>query len=116
MYEIFNDLLAKNGIKVSDVTKATGIASSTFSDWKNGRSEPKNDKLQKIADYFGVTLDYLMTGKESNIESFSTQADLLINIRNDKEMMEALKKYYSLSDRKKKHVLDLIDLLAEVAE
>ena len=51
MYEIFNDLLAKNGIKVSDVTKATGIASSTFSDWKHNRSVPKSDKLQKIADY-----------------------------------------------------------------
>lgn len=100
MYEIYCKLRDTKGVKDADVARDANVTKSTFSDWKNGRSEPKNDKLQKIADYFGVTLDYLMTGKESNIESFSTQADLLINIRNDKEMMEALKKYYSLSDRR----------------
>lgn len=64
MYEIYCKLRDEKGIKDSDVVKSTGITKSTFSDWKSGRSKPKNDKLQKIADYFGVTVDYLMTGKE----------------------------------------------------
>lgn len=64
MYEIFVKLLDKYGVTAYKVSKATGIAGSTFTDWKNGRSTPKQDKLQKIADYFGVTVDYLMTGKE----------------------------------------------------
>lgn len=64
MYEIFVKLLEKYGVTAYKVSKATGIAGSTFSDWKSGRSTPKQDKLQKIADYFGVTVDYLMTGKE----------------------------------------------------
>ena len=64
MYEIFVKLLEKYGVTAYKVTKATGIGGSTFTDWKNGRSVPKQDKLQKIADYFGVTIDYLMTGKE----------------------------------------------------
>ena len=64
MYEIFVKLLEKYGVTAYKVSKATGIAGSTFSDWKNGRSVPKQDKLQKIADYFGVTIDYLMSGKE----------------------------------------------------
>ena len=64
MYEIFVKLLEKYGLTAYKVSKATGIAGSTFSDWKNGRSNPKQDKLQKIADYFGVSLEYLMTGKE----------------------------------------------------
>lgn len=37
----------------------------TFSDWKNGRSKPKDEKLLKIADFFDVTLDYLRTGENS---------------------------------------------------
>ena len=65
MYEIYCKLRDEQGVKDADVVKETGITKSTFSDWKNGRSKPKNDKLQKIADYFGVTLDYLTTGKES---------------------------------------------------
>ena len=64
MYEIFVKLLEKYGITAYKVGKATGIGASTFSDWKNGRSTPKQEKLQKIADYFGVTVDYLMTGND----------------------------------------------------
>lgn len=41
----------------------------TLSDWKNGKSTPKQDKLMKIADYFGVTVEYLMTGEEKEIPS-----------------------------------------------
>jgi len=65
MYELYCKLRDDRGCKDADVVRATGITKSTFSDWKNGRSEPKKAKLQKIADYFGVTVDYLMTGKES---------------------------------------------------
>ncbi len=65
MYEIFVKLLEKYGVTAYKVSKATGIAGSTFTDWKNGRSAPKQDKLQKIADYFGVSIEYLMTGKQN---------------------------------------------------
>ena len=64
MYEIYCKLRDQAHVKDADVVKATKITKSTFSDWKSGRSNPKLDKLQKIADYFGVTVDYLMTGKE----------------------------------------------------
>ena len=65
MYEIYCKLRDSRGVKDADVVRATGITKSTFSDWKSGRSEPKMDKLQKIADYFEVSLDYLMTGEET---------------------------------------------------
>lgn len=64
MYSIFERLLQKYGITTYKVAKETGIAQSVFSSWKNGISTPKADKLQKIADYFGVTVEYMMTGKE----------------------------------------------------
>lgn len=64
MYEIFEQLLQKYGITAYKVSKETGVTQSTLSDWKRGRSTPKTDNMKKIADYFGVSLDYLMTGKE----------------------------------------------------
>lgn len=63
MYEIYCKLRDEKGLKDADVVKATGITKSTFSDWKSGRSKPKQDKLQKIADFFEVSLDYLTTGE-----------------------------------------------------
>lgn len=75
MYEIYKKLLDKNGVKSSDVAKATGISNMTLSDWKRGKSVPKIDKLQKIADYFGVTIDYLTTGEESKKDVTLTSKD-----------------------------------------
>lgn len=63
MYEIFEKLLKQSGVRVYEVAKATGIAPSMFTDWKKGRSQPKSEKLKKIADYFDVSVDYLMTGE-----------------------------------------------------
>ena len=72
MYEIFMQLLQDYGITPYKVSKETGISQSTFSDWKKGRSTPKSDNMKKIADYFGVSVDYLMTGKEEYVETVST--------------------------------------------
>lgn len=63
MYETFERLLKSKGVTASDVSKATGIRQALLSDWKAGRYQPKIDKLQKIADYFGVTVEYLSTGE-----------------------------------------------------
>ncbi len=64
MYEIYQKLRDERGLKDSDVAREASVSKSTFSDWKVGRSKPGIKKLQKIADFFGVTVDYLMTGKE----------------------------------------------------
>lgn len=68
MYEIFEQLLSKYGVTAYKVAKETGITTATLSNWKQGKYTPKQDKLQKIADYFGVSLEYLMTGKEDVVK------------------------------------------------
>ena len=74
MYEIFEELMKKCGYTSYKVAKETGIAQSTLSDWKNGKCTPKIDKLQKIADLFGVTLEYLMTGEECEASGLIPEA------------------------------------------
>lgn len=63
-YRNFEHLLKINQTTVYRVSKATGISASTFSDWKSGRSVPKADKLMRIAEHFGVSLEYLLDGAE----------------------------------------------------
>ena len=46
------------------VAKDLGFASTVFSDWKSGKSMPKTDKLLKIAEYFGVSIDYFIEEKK----------------------------------------------------
>ena len=66
MYEVFEQLLQKNGVTPYKVAKEAGVTQTALSNWKSGRSTPTTKTLQKIADYFGVTIDFLMTGKNTN--------------------------------------------------
>lgn len=60
MYKKFAELLAKNNKTPYQVAKDTGIPQSTLSNWKTGRSKPKVDKLQVLADYFGVAVEFFL--------------------------------------------------------
>ena len=63
MYEVFEQLLQKHGVTPYKVAKEAGVTQTALSNWKSGRSTPSSKTLQKVADYFGVTVDYLMTGR-----------------------------------------------------
>ena len=58
MYELYEKLLKERNVRSADVAKATGISPSSLTDWKKGRWQIKADKIQKIADYFGVPISY----------------------------------------------------------
>lgn len=59
MYELYCRYRDKKKLKDSDVSRATGIPQSTFSDWKSGRSKPNTEKLLKIADFLDTSIEYL---------------------------------------------------------
>lgn len=61
MYQRFEQLLQERGVTAYRVAKDLGLTPTVFSDWKSGKSKPKVDKLKKIADYFGVSLEFLVT-------------------------------------------------------
>ena len=64
-YHLFEELLKAEGSSVYRVARSTGIPASTFTDWRNGRSIPKVEKLKKIAAYFDVPLEYFLGEGES---------------------------------------------------
>ena len=80
---------------------------------KLDKSAPNAEKLRKIATYLNVSVDYLMTGKEAGDYFSDESAHLVAKIRKDTELSKALQKYFELSDAKKKHVVELINLLSE---
>ena len=100
MYEIFEKLMNEKGVRFADVAKGSGVSYSTFTDWKAGRQTPKTEKLSKIADYFGVTIDYLVTGKR----------DILLD---DPEFRFVADAWKILSDGDKAEILALIGVKVE---
>lgn len=64
MYEVFEKLLTENNTTAYQVAKATGIATATLTEWKNGTYVPKIDKLMKIAAYFNVPINMFLKSIE----------------------------------------------------
>lgn len=60
VYEKYVKLRNEKGVTDYRVAMDTGIPKSTFTDWKNGRSKPKTEKLKAIADYFNVPIEYFL--------------------------------------------------------
>lgn len=59
-YKKYAELRDKNNLTDYRVSKETNIGRSTFTDWKNGRSKPKIEKIKKLADYFDVPIEYFL--------------------------------------------------------
>lgn len=83
MYSIFEQLCSEKGVTPYRVCKETGLTTSTISNWKAGRYTPKHDKLKRIADYFGVSVQFLITGKEENAEEIERSRIVNMNLQMD---------------------------------
>ncbi len=68
MYEIFELLCQQKGVTVAEVSRSTGISQSTLSNWKKRRNNISAENAKKLADYFGVTVGFLM-GVQEDVQS-----------------------------------------------
>ena len=79
MGEMYNRIVAlckERGIKPGRVCTDTGLSRGMMSDLKMGRTKELSAKNTKIiADYFGVTTDYLLTGEDTKKEPGLTEKD-----------------------------------------
>ena len=78
-YDRIFEIMKEKELTAYRVSKDTGISQASLADWRKGRSKPKIDKLQKLSEYFGVSISYL-TGESNEI--------------NDTQQMEAPNGYY----------------------
>lgn len=59
-----NELLKSEGLNQSKLANGIGVNQSTVCNWLNGKKEPSIENLWKLADYFDVSVDYLIGRKE----------------------------------------------------
>ena len=64
LFERIEELRNSRGISQGKLEKELGFSNGSISKWKN--STPNPERLKKLADYFGVSVEYLMTGEEQN--------------------------------------------------
>lgn len=99
-------LFDKTGKKQKELSLFAGIPTSTISAWRTRDSEPSASNVSTIADFFGVTIEYLLTGEEkNNNNTFS------INIADDVQRL--LKMYSLLSDMEKGEILGELKVMTK---
>lgn len=99
-------------IAISKLEKDCGFGNAYIAGLKKG-SIP-DDRLKTISEYLNLSVDYLITGKESPLYT-DKNADLLIkitkNMKNDPAFADRMARYMSLISENKKSVDDMIDLM-----
>lgn len=104
-YDIFVQLCNKRGVKPSRVAIDLDLSKATATKWKNG-SVPTGETLQKLADYFGVTVDYLL-----NEETKKSPAEAEDKITFDDFTYAMYNHSADLTEEEKKMLLEMAEFM-----
>lgn len=92
MFEKIKSLCSKNGISITQLEKKLSLGKGTICNWKN--ATPGVDKLQKVAEFFGVNIQYLVDSGimlSNEALDFATEYDKL-----SEKQKELVKVYVSI--------------------
>lgn len=94
-YDVFCGLCAAKGVSPTRAAIEIGLSNSAPTMWKKRKATPPVDILNKVSEYFGVTLDELLSDESEKSPAVSvdpTTAELLsmVNNMNDEQRARAL--------------------------
>lgn len=105
-YDRYVKLCASVGKSPSAVAVEVGIGKSNVTYWKTGRNSPTDLTMQKLADYFGVSLAYLK-GEEEQKENPTVQMDSEV----DEVTIELMDIIQNGTDEDRQDLLDLYKMM-----
>jgi len=73
--EIVKELASKRKLTIAELERNLNIANGTIGKW--GRQKPSIDTLQKLADYFQVSVDYLLGREDAAEKMYGARGELL---------------------------------------
>lgn len=107
--------IAQSGKDRKELAKIWGFPYSTVTEWVNGRKYPRIDRIEVMADYFGIlksdlieekTADHRQMQKNNDIMS-----DIIVEMRTNAEFFEIVKNLYALDKEKRTGVGQMLSAL-----
>lgn len=96
-----------------DVATALGISYFTITSWVNGTKYPRMDKVEKLANYFGVMKSDLIEEKTEEHKEMQKKNDILsdivIRMQTDEKFLTAVQALYKADEKKLSSVTALLD-------
>ena len=83
VFDRIEQLRKTQNLSQGKLEKELGFSNGSISKWRN--STPTYERLQKVADYFGVSVDYLMTG-----ETPEEKKDVTLTRRDERDIEKIL--------------------------
>lgn len=115
--EIFSENLKyyidRSGKDRKELAEIWGFPYSTVTEWVNGRKYPRIDKIQIIADYFGILMSDLIEKKTKEHRQVqqknSVLADLTIRMRTDEDFFSIVEGLNQLDEAQLASVKQIVD-------
>ncbi len=121
-YEKVIGLCQQKGVSRSKMADEIGISRSTPKDWADKKSTPQFSTIKKIADYFGVSTEYLTNENYVDVQTVQDNHGIIghahapVTILNDRETKMSEQETALLNIFKKLDVIKQAQLLAYAAE
>lgn len=106
---VLDTLMIQRNISAYKISKDTGISDRLIGYWRKGEKTPSAENLLTIATYFGISTDFLLTGKDYNKESPPINP-----ITDDRDEQEVLQYFRVLGPKDKGRVLGTAKTLVEL--
>lgn len=101
------ELRKKRNLTQEEISEICQVAKQTISNWENNITQPPFDIVKKLAQYFGVTIDYLLNFTQDdadNVEKLKTA------------LKEAGMWDYSINDMSKEDFVKAMQIVAMLKE
>ena len=105
--------IEKSGKDRRELSETWGFPYSTVTDWVNGKKYPRIDRIEIMADYFGILKSDLI--EEKTVEHREMQkkndiiSDVVIRMQTDETFSAAVESLYNLDEKKLLSILALLD-------
>jgi repressor LexA len=94
----------RSGKTQKELAEIVGVAPSTFNDWLRGKKYPRIDKIEILADYFGILKSDLIERKSEDHKDVQKNndviADIIVRLRMDNNFLSAVEALYKLDSDK----------------
>jgi transcriptional regulator with XRE-family HTH domain len=84
------ELRKGKNLSQTELAEFLEIHLNTMSKIESDKSDISGEELKKLSDFFGVSADYLLTGKEGTNDISEEEREILSVIRDDKSMRNAM--------------------------
>lgn len=93
LYENIEKLCKQRGVNVTTMCKESGASRGSLTDLKNGRKQSlKYETLDKIASYFGTSVDALVSGNQKESPPQQPQSEIDAAVERIKRKLESMPK------------------------